>query len=108
MIHHSLLYLLAAFLVVHLCRAIPADLEERNGVIASIVSGVKFERVEESYEWEQRWCWAWETCSSRTMELGFTPSGVWWNDQNYRRRSGLLMAERLAWTSSTIWRGSLT
>jgi Ni/Fe-hydrogenase 1 B-type cytochrome subunit len=47
-IHHILMYLFTAFLVVHLYMAILADLEERNGVIASIISGVKFERVEES------------------------------------------------------------
>jgi Ni/Fe-hydrogenase 1 B-type cytochrome subunit len=47
-IHHILMYLFAAFLVIHLYMAILADLEERNGVMASIISGVKFERVEES------------------------------------------------------------
>ncbi len=47
-IHHVLMYVFTASLVVHLYTAILANLEERNGVIASIVGGVKFERVEES------------------------------------------------------------
>ncbi len=43
--HHILMYFFGIFLVTHLYMAILADLEERNGVMASIISGVKFERA---------------------------------------------------------------
>jgi Ni/Fe-hydrogenase 1 B-type cytochrome subunit len=47
LIHHLLMYLFGAFLAVHLYMAVLDDVEERNGAITSIVSGVKFEDLQE-------------------------------------------------------------
>ena len=46
LVHHALMWLFAAFFVVHLYMAVLADVEERNGALTSIISGVKFEKVE--------------------------------------------------------------
>ncbi len=45
LIHHALMWLFAAFFVVHLYMAILADVEERNAAITGIVSGVKFDHA---------------------------------------------------------------
>ena len=44
-VHHALMWLFAAFFVVHLYMAILADVEERNAAITGIVSGVKFDHA---------------------------------------------------------------
>jgi Ni/Fe-hydrogenase 1 B-type cytochrome subunit len=43
LVHHALMYLFGAFLVVHLYMAALADVEEGNAPITSIISGWKFE-----------------------------------------------------------------
>ncbi len=43
LIHHALMYLFGAFLIIHLYMAALADVEEGNAPITSIVSGWKFE-----------------------------------------------------------------
>ncbi len=47
MTHHVMMWLFGAFFIVHLYMAVLADVEERNGALTSIISGVKFEHVEE-------------------------------------------------------------
>lgn len=47
LIHHGLMYLFGIFLLVHLYMAVLGDVEEGNAPITSIISGIKFERVEE-------------------------------------------------------------
>jgi Ni/Fe-hydrogenase 1 B-type cytochrome subunit len=44
LVHHALMYLFGAFLVLHLYMAALADVEEGNAPITSIISGWKFER----------------------------------------------------------------
>ena len=43
--HHILMWLFGAFFIVHLYMAVLADVEERNGAITGIVSGVKFDHA---------------------------------------------------------------
>lgn len=43
LIHHVTMWLILAFFIVHLYMGILAEIEERNGTLGSIVSGVKFE-----------------------------------------------------------------
>ena len=44
MIHHTLMWLFAAFFIVHLYMAVLGEIEEQNATITSIVSGVKVEQ----------------------------------------------------------------
>nr|HID14166.1 Ni/Fe-hydrogenase, b-type cytochrome subunit [Anaerolineae bacterium] len=47
LVHHALMWLFGAFFIIHLYMAVLADVEERNGAITGIVSGVKFDRAGE-------------------------------------------------------------
>lgn len=44
-VHHALMWLFGVFFIVHLYMAVLAELEERNGVISGIISGVRFDRA---------------------------------------------------------------
>ncbi|HIE39764.1 MAG TPA: Ni/Fe-hydrogenase, b-type cytochrome subunit [Anaerolineales bacterium] len=45
MTHHVLMWLFGLFFIVHLYMAVLADVEERDGAITGIISGVKFDRA---------------------------------------------------------------
>lgn len=47
LVHHALMYAFAIFLLIHLYMAVVGDIEEGNAPITGIISGYKFERVEE-------------------------------------------------------------
>jgi Ni/Fe-hydrogenase 1 B-type cytochrome subunit len=47
LVHHGLMYVFAIFLLIHLYMAVVGDIEEGNAPITGIISGYKFEPVEE-------------------------------------------------------------
>ena len=47
LVHHVLMWLFAVFTIIHLYMAVLADVEERNGAITSMISGVKFDHASE-------------------------------------------------------------
>ena len=47
LVHHVLMWLFAIFTIIHLYMAVLADVEERNGAITSMISGVKFDPASE-------------------------------------------------------------
>jgi Ni/Fe-hydrogenase 1 B-type cytochrome subunit len=47
LVHHLLMYVFAIFLLIHLYMAVVGDIEEGNAPITGIISGWKFEPVEE-------------------------------------------------------------
>ncbi len=44
MIHHVMMWLFTAFLIVHLYMAVLGDIEERNAAVTSIITGIKIEQ----------------------------------------------------------------
>jgi Ni/Fe-hydrogenase 1 B-type cytochrome subunit len=47
LVHHGLMYVFAIFLLIHLYMAVVGDIEEGNAPITGIISGYKFEPVDE-------------------------------------------------------------
>jgi Ni/Fe-hydrogenase 1 B-type cytochrome subunit len=50
LIHHSLMWVFIVFFLVHLYMAILDDVEERDGILSSIVNGVKWPHYQKSVE----------------------------------------------------------
>jgi Ni/Fe-hydrogenase 1 B-type cytochrome subunit len=50
LIHHSLMWVFIIFFLIHLYMAILDDIEERDGILSSIVNGVKWPHCPESVE----------------------------------------------------------
>ncbi len=47
LIHHLSMWIIVAFFIVHLYMGILAQIEERNGTLSSIVTGVKFDKAKD-------------------------------------------------------------